>query len=243
MKVFLAGTAAFSDIVIDEDIPFILESFFYFEDWQIDYIKKCKMFLLDSGAFTFMQNNGGEPSWEEYIDRYADFITRNNIQYFFELDVDSVIGYEKVKKLRKVLETKVGRKCIPVWHYGRGKEEFISLCKDYEYVAIGGIVTGEIKPTMYEYFPWFIRTAHENGCMIHGLGFTNMVGLTKYHFDTVDSTNWVSGGRFGSFARFDGKRIRTAPPPNGMRSKSARVINKHNLREWIKFQKYAEVNL
>ena len=41
------------------------------------------------------------------------------------------------------------------------KEYFVEMCKNYPYVAIGGIVTKEIPINKYEkLFPWFVNTAH-----------------------------------------------------------------------------------
>ena len=147
MKICLAGTyAATKNTRRYLDITrFILESFYYIQDWQLEYLKKKELFLLDSGAFTFMSNNKGEVNWKEYIDRYADFIIKNDVKYFFELDIDVLVGYDKVKELTKYLENKTGRKCIPVWHKSRGIEEWKRLVKEYDYVAIGGIVVKEIK--------------------------------------------------------------------------------------------------
>ena len=54
MKVFLAGTSDKNFITNINDCKYILESFYYFQKWQIPLIKTSDMFLLDSGAFTFM---------------------------------------------------------------------------------------------------------------------------------------------------------------------------------------------
>ena len=46
-------------------------------------------------------------------------------------------------------------------------------------------ISKEIKKDEYKYFSWLIEQAHKRNALIHGLGFTNLEGLTKYHFDTV----------------------------------------------------------
>ena len=132
MKVFLASTSDKSFISNITDSKYILESFYYFQEWQILLIKKCEMFLLDSGAFTFMNSQKGKIDFNEYLTRYINFINKYDIKYFFELDVDSIVGYEKVKQLRKRLENETGKKCIPVWHKSRGKEEYLKMCEEYE---------------------------------------------------------------------------------------------------------------
>lgn len=218
----------------------ILQSFFYCNDFTAKkIIPECKNFMLDSGAFTFF-SAGGAVDWNEYIKRYAEFITKNNIKLFFELDIDKLIGYDKVLYYRAKLEDMTGKPCIPVWHKSRGKDEFIKMCEQYDYVSIGGIVSKEITQKDYKYFPYFIKTAHEHGAKIHALGFTNLQGLTKYHFDSVDSTAWVSGNRFGSVYKFNGKTMIKFDKQQGQRLADYKTVAIHNFREWVKFQQYAE---
>ena len=200
MKVFLAGAYTREKAFIGKNIDYMLESFFYVLPWQIERIPNMKMFLLDSGAFTFMNSQKGKVNFDEYLTRYINFINKYDIKYFFELDVDSIVGYEKVKQLRKRLENETGKKCIPVWHKSRGKEEYLKMCEEYDYVAIGGIVTKEITKDQYPFFTWFLNEAHKRGCKVHGLGFTSIADLPKYHFDSVDSTSWKSGGAFWTVA-------------------------------------------
>lgn len=217
----------------------ILESFYYIDDWIKAIIPYLKHFLLDSGAFTFF-TSGKKVDWDDYVDRYAEFIKEFDVKDFFELDIDPLVGYKRVLELRERLETKAERPCIPVWHKSRGKAEFLKMCDAYDYVAIGGIVSKEIKPPEYKYFPWFIEQAHRRGAKIHGLGFTNLEGMVKYHFDSVDSTSWTTGNRFGAIYQFDGRTMRKHGKPDGMRLSDARTAAVHNFNEWVKFQKYAE---
>lgn len=84
-----------------------------------------------------MTNSHTRLNWDEYLERYADFIVRNNVKKFFELDIDSIVGYEKVLQFRNKLEKLTNRPCIPVWHENRGKDEFIRMSQQYSYVSIG----------------------------------------------------------------------------------------------------------
>lgn len=247
MEIYLAGTERRRYVLEDATNlrPYILESFYTAEKNKCagEMLKYYGDYLLDSGAFTFM-NSGGQEDWESYIERYADFINRNNIQKFFELDIDSIVGYDKVKEFRHRLEKLTNRQCIPVWHISRGKEEFTRMCEEYGYVAIGGIVTKEITPDKYKYFSYFIKEAHRHGARIHGLGFTNLKLLTQYHFDSVDSTAWTCGNRFGKVYCFDGKTMREKKKIAGVQKMAQpRELAKHNFLEWVKFQKYAEEHL
>ena len=218
----------------------ILQSFYYCNDFTEQVIiPQAKRFMLDSGAFTFF-SAGGAVDWNDYIIRYADFINRNKVDLYFELDIDKLIGYEKVLYYRAKLEDMTGKPCIPVWHKSRGQDEFIKMCEQYKYVALGGIVSKEITQKEYRFFPWFINKAHESGAKIHGLGFTNLQGLTKYHFDSVDSTAWVSGNRFGSVYQFTGKTMIKHDKKEGQRLANSKEVALHNFKEWAKFADYAE---
>ena len=250
MKIFLAGCYSrpyvFSEYKGDHK-PFILESFYYMDENIEKLIPHFGDFLLDSGAFTFMQGRVGSPDFDDYTERYADFINRNKIDKFFELDIDSVVGYDRVKKIRARLERLTGKQSITIRHKSRGKNEYIGHCKEYPYVAIGGLVDGakkgEYARQLWKYFPWFINTAHENGAKIHALGFTSLDGIRKYHFDSVDSTAWTTGNRFGYLYWFDGQTIRKKDAPKGYRIGNSRAAALNNYVEWIKFQQYADKHL
>lgn len=250
MKLFLAKSGGLWEAYFSEEYftnVYILQSFFYCNEFTEKHIiPNAADFLLDSGAFSFMQGKGGVPKWDEYADRYSDFVIRINVEKFFELDVDSVIGYDAVKRLRNRIESRTGRQTIPVWHLSRGKEEYKSLCRNYPYVAIGGLVdgakSGEYARDLWKYFPWFIETAQENGAKIHALGFTSLDGIRTYHFDSVDSTAWTTGNRFGYLYNFDGKTMQRTNVPKGHRLGNTKAVALHNYVEWIKFQKYADTH-
>ena len=91
----------------------ILESFYYLRKNEefMTLVKHFGSFLLDSGAFTFMSgSHKGGINWDEYVEEYAAFINRWNVQLFFELDIDSVVGLTEVERLREKLEALTGKK-------------------------------------------------------------------------------------------------------------------------------------
>lgn len=240
MRIYLAGIESlYKENYQLFDERFVLTSFYSFNRTAQSIVEKSKDYLLDSGAYTFMMGRGGKnPNWDEYIERYADFIVRNNIKKYFELDIDSVVGYEKVKKIRATLEKKTARPCIPVWHLSRGMDEYKWMCDEYGYVAIGGIVSGEITKDKYKHFPALIQEAHKRGAKVHGLGFTDTKKLNIYHFDSVDSTSW-GWGRFGYRFIFTGKDMKMIHKPEEKRCVKRAELQAVNIKEWIKFQKWA----
>jgi len=248
MKICLAGTYASTKNTRKylKITKYILESFYYIQEWQLEYLKEKSLFLLDSGAFTFMTNSKKKVNWDEYVEQYANFINKNNVKYFFELDIDTIVGIKEVERLRNKLEKLTNKKCIPVWHKSRGLEYWKKMVKDYDYVAIGGIVTKEIKQHDYKYFLPLLKIARDNNCKVHGLGFTNLKSLSKYPFYSVDSTSWKSGGRFGSIYEFKNDKLIQHKKPDGTRAKSKNgwydKLELQNMIAWTKFQEYADKN-
>ena len=80
-----------------------------------EYIRdNSEEIMIDSGAHSFQK--GVKVDWVKYTEEYAEFIKRfdrPNVVGYFEMDVDNIIGYEKVKALRAIL-TAVSDKIIPV---------------------------------------------------------------------------------------------------------------------------------
>lgn len=248
MDVYLAGLGSETNRANSrndfDDKIFVLESFHYLKDWMLPYIKEKWNFLLDSGAFTFMNNlkNSKDIDWDNYVEKYAKCINDNDIDLFFELDIDVLVGIEEVERLRNKLEKLTNKKCIPVWHKSRGLDYWKQMCKDYEYVAIGGIAIGTIKRSQYDIFVPLLKIAKESNCKVHGLGFSSVEGMKKYKFYSTDSTTWSVGNRAGFLFQFKGDKMYRIEKPKGTRLNGTEAAI-HNFKEWIKFQKYAKRNL
>lgn len=221
--------------------PMILESFLQVNKETVKFLPYYESYMLDSGAFSMLMGNAGQKDLKQYVDAFADYITTYKVNKYFELDIDPFIGYSEVKKIRDYLHKKTGVYPIPVWHKSRGIDDFKQMCKDYPYVAIGGYVAKEFSKTEIQHFPKLIRYAHQQGAKIHGLGFTALKLLPICHFDSVDSTAWVSGNRFGYVYKFDGKTMIKIDKPPGKRVDYKKVAV-NNFVEWVKFQKYAKTH-
>ena len=240
MKLYLAGCMSFKDVY--HHSKYILESFVDMKGRSKKLDINPDNFLLDSGAFTFMNNTkkyaNANIDWFGYIDEYAEFINQNNISNFFELDIDVIVGYENVLKLRRRLERKTNRNCIPVWHRTRGKEEFIKMCDEYSYVALGGLANKEIKLSEHDVLNNIIDIAHKHKAKIHGLGLTSIPKIKMYHFDSVDSTSWVKHPIYGGLSLYQDycreKKIKVG------RTANHGDLCRLSFLEWCKFQKYAE---
>lgn len=216
MKIFLSAienaqasgknAPAVAELLVKQGIKmkYNLMSYFYIKN-KIDlasFIRdNTELILIDSGAHSFQK--GKKVDWIEYTKKYMKFIEqfdRSNVVGYFEMDVDNIIGYDKVLELRKMLET-VSNKIIPVWHKNRGIEEFKKMCQEYKgkVIAITGFKNEDIKDEQYL---MFLKYAKKYNCKVHCLGMTRRKVLDKVPFDYVDSSSWVQSTVFG---RIDGK--------------------------------------
>lgn len=249
MRIFLAATHAGITVesrkrLIETGKPkYILETFFNGE-------KQCKHalsdvgtdnFLLDSGAFSFMSGAkcSKEQLWD-YLMRYIQFINENDVKHFFELDVDTIFGMEFVHQMRKVLEQKTGKKCIPVWHKGRGVDYWKWMVDNYSYIAIGGLVF-HVKKSEWPHIKKMVDYAAAKGVKVHGLGFTKTKELEDWNFYSVDSASWTKAAARGQQRHdFNGKSIDARRiDGNGKKIRLCDLVY-HNGIEWCKYQRYMD---
>lgn len=204
MKIFLS--ALNSKVILDRliaeniNLRWNLLSFFYIQKAGAELAERVRdlseEILIDSGAHSFQK--GVKVNWDEYTRQYADFIRsfdRPNVLGYFEMDVDNIVGYEKVLELRKILES-ASDKIIPVWHKNRGIDDYKKMCQDYagKIIAITGFYKEDIKDEQYL---MFLKYARECECKVHCLGMTRQKVLDKVPFDYTDSSTWLTQTRYG----------------------------------------------
>ena len=251
MRVHLAAVGTYQRHMWESKPLYILYSFYSHSKEEIKYSHSnhCKGYLVDSGAFSFMNspNIKGEVNFDQYVKDYAKFLVENKVKRYFELDIDSIVGLKQVEKYRTYLENETGIQSIPVFHKSRGKDYFLQMIDEYDYVSIGGIVTKEIKRSELPLLKWFIDMAHKNNTQIHGLGLTNIPMLKKLNFDSVDSTSWKCG-RHGVIMRFNPvthifDKFNFSDVCPNTRIQNSKELTQINIKEWVKFQYWAENNL
>ena len=211
MKIFLSSLETYGAKEISEQcapMKWNLMSYYYLRKSDPAVIQqvidRSELIEIDSGAHSFQK--GKKVDWDVFTDEYAQWIKENDcdkIIGYFEMDVDNVIGYEKVLELRKKLEA-VSDKIIPVWHKNRGIKEFKKMCQDYagKIVAITGFKNEDIQDDQYIEF---LKYAWKWGCELHCLGMTRKDILNKVPFDYVDSSSWRQGVLYG---RIENRRLK-----------------------------------
>lgn len=221
MKIFLSGMESTYNKVFPtgKDMLWTLLSYYSIrrnEKNCDEIIRRSKEIMIDSGAHSFQK--GVTVPWEDYTQEYADWIRANDqpkIHGYFEMDVDNMIGYDRVLALREIL-LRVTDKIIPVWHKNRGIEDFKKMCHEYSgrIVAITGFKNEDIRDDQYA---MFYRYAHEAGCKVHCLGMTRSKILDRVPFEFVDSSSWLQQATYGSaplYAKDDG-HVSTVKYPQG----------------------------
>jgi hypothetical protein len=246
MIIYLAGEVYGKETFKSVDYKFNrLDSFYYIKNNKdfISYIPYYKNYLLDSGAFTFIMGKKVSIDIDSYTDQYIEFINQHKVDKYFEMDVDKIYGYDKVKRLRNKIESRTGVQSIPVFHMNRGLDDWKAMTKDYKYVSIG-IAGKDVGWGDYNAFYSFVMSAKENGCKVHGLGITGMKSLERVPFYSVDSSGWTTGNRYKSIFKFDGTRVKNLQVNlNGKKIHNHLALAKHNLREWIMFAESMENKL
>ena len=244
MELYLAGatTKQHIDLLRKYKNKYMLQTFWDMrkkKDSVVRYvISSCEKILLDSGAFTFM-NSGKKVHWKTYVNGYIEFINTYDIQYFIELDLYGVLGVETTEKIRRYIEHYTGKKPIPVYHGALPVSYFRMLCQNYQYVAISA--TGTIESSKWtknkKALKQIIRIGHSYGTKLHGLGYTKLENLNnlEVQFDSVDSTSWLSGSRFGRVYTVKHGKI-CYKDVKGIDSKGINLDEK-NLKIWIDKQK------
>lgn len=251
MRIYLASSnegmgAANRKIAIQKYHPvYLLESFF-------NGVKACDTtlkdvgngnFLLDSGAFSFMNSAAVDlPRMEAYIEKYIEYIRTRKIKYYFEIDVDSIFGIGRVEAWRDKIERETGTRCIPVWHKTRGVAYWKQMCREYQYIAIGGLVLNTRKQE-YDLIRKLVEYAYHQGVKVHGLGFTKTKELEKYRFWSVDSASWTRSAAIGQQKyTFRNGRLYASRLDKGEIPKKVDIqkLVSHNMGEWVKYQKYMD---
>ena len=187
-----------------------------------------ELIMIDSGAHSFQK--GVRVNWEEYTKKYMQFMKdfdRPNVLGYFELDIDVIVGYQKVLELRKRLMS-ASNKIIPVWHKNRGIAEFDKMCKEFKgkIVAISGFKNEDIADDQYI---MFLKCAHQHGCKLHCLGMTRTAILDKVPFDYVDSSSWKQPGLYA--------QIRTNKGPRKVNSDWYREANGRDIVDLENYKK------
>lgn len=242
MKIFLAGAESYRYIFDDSvktKAPYLLQTFYDLRNKKEEQIKQmlnsCEDFILDSGAFTFM-NTGKKVHWKSYVDSYIGFINKYDIKHFIELDLDYIKGLEETEKIRRYIEYHTGKKTIPVWHSKtRSLEYYNYMLDNYSYIALSTMETpkqGVIIHYDDKVLKALVKRAHKKGVKVHGLGYMSLkeVNSPRILFDTMDSSSW-NGSIWGNETIYKHGIVRRKKAD---KNKTSKEISKQCYETWTK---------
>lgn len=157
--------------------------------------------LTDSGGYS-ARKSGVDIDIEAYRDFLGD--AKDVLTAAINLDV---MDLEQSAKNQEFLEEVFP--VLPVYHVKEWleghKEMYIEMCKKYKYICLGGVAGVQIDHSnvLTNFLRFCFKHAMEHKVKIHGLGMTNPELLKAYPFYSVDSTSWLSGGRYGQMLVWD----------------------------------------
>ena len=141
MIIYLAGIETYNSYFgqVPDDVYILCTYYHYHGKKKIPDFAFHDGHILDSGAFSTFKDISKAKTfdWDSYVKRYIEFIKRTKQKLFFELDIDSVVGLQKVEYYRDMIADAVGIAPIPVWHSNRKWDYFEMMCENFPIVAIG----------------------------------------------------------------------------------------------------------
>jgi len=182
----------------------------------------AKSRIVDSGAHSFFtasnisgiavtakrKTTASELDPDEYVKQYIKWVqdNYNNFDYFIELDIQDIVGYDKVKQWRKLFDKAgVADKIMYVYHSSNTWGEFQEMVDTVKsrYIGIEGYRSNLPK------LPYnrFIKYCYDRKVKIHGFAMIKRKDLLKYPFYSVDSSTWQGVHRFGKVIVFDKNRL------------------------------------
>lgn len=218
-RLFLSGCEPLQNFQIATSVTKnVLLSYWYIKRRGKEIIEerfsdlKDNSMLLDSGAHTFLEDVTYKDKpiefWENYIEGYLKFVRKHRDKIFacVEMDIDSIVGTEKVNEWREKYFHKLeeeGIQVIYVYHLEKGLAEWERMCQKYPYL---GFSFREIEDE--EVFKDLFDIAIKYKAKIHGFATNGTKALKTYPFYTVDASTWISGAQFGELNFFEDGKVK-----------------------------------
>lgn len=170
------------------------------------------LITVDSGAHTFFGFAGTSgathhrnsqkdkiPDPDVYVRNYFDWVKTHwdRLSYFVELDIQEIIGLERVKAWREIMKKEgLYKKCITVYHKVDTFDDYMAILEESEsgYVALEGLWHKK----MWIPYTRCLREAYARGIKVHGFALTSSDITHQFPFYSVDSTTWTNILQFGS---------------------------------------------
>lgn len=275
-KIFFAGAESHYKKLLDMGVKNIMFSFWSIREkgeenfWEVlrEVKKQGCTIMIDSGAHSFFTSTGInirtfgkrktkiDVSIDQYVKEYIDWLKKavgmKLIDYYVELDVDKIVGIEKVKAWREEMKAN-GLNPLLVWHDSMTRTEWEEMCKNNKYVCLADVFNTPHK------VPVMIDIAKKYKTKVHGFALTQLDLLTKVPLYSVDSTTWLSGSRYGLTFVFRSNKLESyGSEEKDVRKKlkekaeqkgldfnkilrdDGEEVDKFNISQWLDFQDYLD---
>lgn len=165
--------------------------------------------FVDSGAFSAL-NAGAKVT----VPEYAEWLNKHHRVVNFAAGLD-VIGDPKAtaKNARALVKATKGRVTIvPTFHVGSDWRHLVALCKEYQFVALGGAVgVNRRERAMLAWLAHAHKIIRDAGAVAHGFGLTRPPYPEALPWFSVDSSYWAVAQRTGTMALWDRRAKRFVP--------------------------------
>lgn len=152
--------------------------------------------FADSGAFS-AATSGVTIDREEY----AAWLRRWGHWFTTYANLDTIGDPEATWVNQQWFEDR-GLSPLPVVHGGTDWAWLEHYAERYRYIGLGGLARKDIPAT--QYMPWVIECFRRAGpdVRFHGFGVTDWRAMSALPWESVDSTTWKAGHRFGRLVVF-----------------------------------------
>lgn len=234
MKVFFAGfeTVVASYTVFEKPTDDIFATYFYRNKTNalFERVSKAKghqgLIVIDSGAHSFFGYTGTStaahhnnkkvkdmPDPNKYLADYVDWIEENydHADYFVELDIQSIVGLEQVKKWREIYKSRnIAKKIIKVMHRCDSWDDFEKMVNESEsgYIGLEGLSAKKINLPYMK----MLNYCYKKNVKVHGFALTASDITLNYPFYSVDSTTWTAPVRYGTFLVLENGSLKQKKP-------------------------------
>lgn len=209
------------NILYDLGIRNFLMSYHYVQAKALDvdmYLGKGIKFLIDSGAYTYINNpdyaENTIEEWEQHIQNYLSWAKSHKDIIFAiaSLDIERLVGGEQVQEWNeKYFEPFMLETGIPVcfvWHEDHTKLSWEQYCQRYPYVGLSwGTDTFDDGSGGLKTCQKMLKVAEKHNAVVHGMAMTRTSLLPKLPFYTVDSTTWMVGVQYGEVNWWRGTKM------------------------------------
>lgn len=158
--------------------------------------------IVDSGAFT-------AASAGKVIDlnEYAEFLREHQSRISHAVTLDVIGDWRATAKNHDLMQARLpDMDVVPTWHIGSPEHELRRLCRDFNYVAIGGAVPYAKYPKiLMKHLIRVHQIAREADTRLHGLGITGKTAMMRLPWHSVDSSAWTRGHRYGGIDLTDAR--------------------------------------